>query len=63
MLSHLRGMVWSFRRYARLPPPSTLALDLLRCLLDKDPGRRITLAQALAHPWMAEEPEAGDCPP
>ncbi|RYH30171.1 hypothetical protein EON65_05960 [archaeon] len=30
------------------------AKDLIRCLLNVDPSRRLTVNQALEHPWLAE---------
>merc|ERR1712190_191701 len=35
-------------------PVSREGLDLCRKLLDKDPQRRLTAAQALAHPWFQD---------
>lgn len=43
-----------------LPPPrdthlSPEVLDLLLRLLNKDPSRRITLAEVKRHPWVASQ--------
>lgn len=35
---------------------SPVALDFMRCLLTKDPNRRISLAEALAHPFISGVP-------
>jgi len=34
---------------------SAEAIDLIRCLMTRDPERRITAAEALRHPWIAGE--------
>ena len=43
---------------ARLAACSADCLDLLDAMLKKDPANRITVAGALAHRWLASEPEA-----
>ena len=43
---------------ARLGACSAACSDLLDAMLQKDPAQRITVAAALAHPWLASEPEA-----
>lgn len=35
---------------------TSVGYDLLDKLLQYDPARRLTAAQALRHPWFAEEP-------
>ena len=41
---------------------SPLARDLINLLLELDPGKRITAAEALRHPWITSEGEAHDAP-
>ncbi|XP_042004878.1 CDPK-related protein kinase-like isoform X2 [Salvia splendens] len=36
------------------PSSSSESKDFVRCLLCKDPGRRISAAQALCHPWLRD---------
>ncbi|XP_057787439.1 CDPK-related protein kinase-like isoform X2 [Salvia miltiorrhiza] len=36
------------------PSSSSESKDFVRCLLCKDPSRRITAAQALCHPWLRD---------
>ena len=43
---------------ARLGACSAACSDLLDAMLQKHPAQRITVAAALAHPWLASEPEA-----
>ena len=42
------------------PSISPAAKDLCAKLLEKDPKKRVTAAEALAHPWLAETGEKGD---
>jgi len=46
---------------SRFPNATPLAVDLLRKMLTLDPRRRITAAEALAHPWWDAAPLP--CPP
>ncbi|KAH8832603.1 kinase-like protein [Flagelloscypha sp. PMI_526] len=48
-----------------LPTADVLALDLLGKMLSFDPGARITVQEALCHPWLAsyhDETDEPDCP-
>ncbi|TFK71652.1 Pkinase-domain-containing protein [Pluteus cervinus] len=48
-----------------LPTADLLAIDLLTKMLTFDPGNRITVPQALEHPWLAsyhDETDEPDCP-
>lgn len=48
-----------------LPTADFLALDLLQKMLSFDPSARISVPDALAHPWLAsyhEETDEPDCP-
>jgi serine/threonine protein kinase len=49
-----------FRRL--YPSASDVALDLLEKLLDFDPSRRITVEQALAHPYLETYHDPADEP-
>ncbi|XP_047983435.1 CDPK-related protein kinase-like isoform X2 [Salvia hispanica] len=40
------------------PSSSSESKDFVRCLLCKDPGRRISAAQALCHPWLRDHEKA-----
>ena len=42
---------------ARIDACSAECLDLLDAMLRKDPAQRITVAEALAHPWFTAEPQ------
>ncbi|KAF5739323.1 hypothetical protein HS088_TW12G00528 [Tripterygium wilfordii] len=42
------------------PSISSLAKDLIKKMLTKDPKKRITAAEALEHPWLKEGGEASD---
>ena len=42
---------------------SPLAKDLVMGLLEKDPSRRYTLREALAHPWLSDSRAQADPPP
>ena len=60
-----RAIVWDDWRprpgtpaAARVGACSAACLDLLDAMLRKNPAERITVAAALAHPWLATEPEA-----
>ncbi|XP_027333016.1 calcium-dependent protein kinase 29-like isoform X2 [Abrus precatorius] len=44
------------------PSISATAKDLIRKMLNYDPEKRITAAEALEHPWMKEGGEASDKP-
>ncbi|KAG4964132.1 hypothetical protein AAZX31_14G206600 [Glycine max] len=44
------------------PSISAAAKDLIRKMLNNDPKKRITAAEALEHPWMKEGGEASDKP-
>ncbi|KAL4859014.1 Proton/sulfate cotransporter 2 [Chlorella vulgaris] len=44
------------------PSASPLAIDLLDRLLAFDPAKRLTVAQALAHPWLASLHDPNDEP-
>ncbi|QCD98749.1 calcium-dependent protein kinase [Vigna unguiculata] len=44
------------------PSISAAAKDLIRKMLNHDPKKRITAAEALEHPWMKEGGEASDKP-
>ncbi|XP_020237357.1 calcium-dependent protein kinase 29 isoform X3 [Cajanus cajan] len=44
------------------PSISAAAKDLIRKMLNYDPKKRITAAEALEHPWMKEGGEASDKP-
>ncbi|KAF6168112.1 hypothetical protein GIB67_011497 [Kingdonia uniflora] len=44
------------------PSISNSAKDLVRKMLTKDPKKRITSAEVLAHPWIREDGEASDKP-
>ncbi|GAB5365427.1 hypothetical protein AAMO2058_001057000 [Amorphochlora amoebiformis] len=41
---------WTPKRWACV---SEDAKDFLHCLLERDPSRRLSAAQALAHPWIS----------
>jgi hypothetical protein len=49
----------SHRRWAQISAP---AKDFVRALLVKDPGQRMPLAEAMAHPWIADHNAAPDVP-
>jgi serine/threonine protein kinase len=58
--SELARMVQEDRWSASKFPPfdrRPMLRRLMRSLLEKDPKRRITLSEALAHPWMQMDPE------
>ena len=38
--------------YFRIVVPSADAQNLVRCLLQRDPGQRLTIEEVLQHPWM-----------
>lgn len=42
------------------PRYSDITLDLLKSLLTYDPKTRLTVKQALAHPYFTESPRAQD---
>jgi hypothetical protein len=59
------GMRRAIRSAQQILTPRILALDLLEKLLRFDPAERLTVAEALKHPYMApyhDETDEPDCP-
>jgi serine/threonine protein kinase len=47
-------------KYTMKEDISVEARDLLKGLLEKDPQKRLSISQTLAHPWLADAVDASD---
>ncbi|XP_021865570.2 mitogen-activated protein kinase 3 [Spinacia oleracea] len=57
-LPYAKGVCWK----AMFPGVDSLALDLLQRMLVFNPRKRITIAEALQHPYMSDLYEPEECP-